>query len=521
MSRAFVIVAGIEFSTSARDRELNGIDMGFKVDASFLRFLTIGAIGAIETKRQLRHSGFEPIDLERYCTSNKIWATKIKRLRLPDLLCVKTGLRVEVKAKSKMTIKMSDSPTNADRAWDAGLRPEDLIAFILCNETNETHCATSDVNFFQVEDLQTSAHRSTLGKPKSADEGSERDRTWPITVASKDGTVSSVRLQSGIPDAIVTTFNTGRKQTYKLNGKSPYLKAGESFQALATVIAGVPDKKVDINTSPFKAMKYDVLSGLQSSNIVDRYAAAKALPFRPDLHDCGVTLLERLIYSETDQRVQLEVAASASILGSKLGEAFIDSVLTGSGPIDLKMEAVFILTEQVTEFALLALLRIAKNQGNESELRQAAVWGLGAVGHKRFDQLVQFMDDDDDDVAMHAISAVSAQTDELTISNLVSKLDRRSPRIASAASEALRLIGNEAVVKIAVDALLSGDPEFRDWLIATIGRLDETKVRAQLNHGPMLSELEPMLLLYSKSNWLEHATLKAAFKYLEGQRMFS
>ena len=31
--------------------------------------------------------------LERYSRSNKIWSTKVKRLRLPDLLCVRTGLR--------------------------------------------------------------------------------------------------------------------------------------------------------------------------------------------------------------------------------------------------------------------------------------------------------------------------------------------------------------------------------------------------------------------------------------------
>ena len=48
---------------------------------------------------QMRAAGFEPIELEPVFTSNKIWATKVKRLRLPDLLLHTTGLRVEVRAK--------------------------------------------------------------------------------------------------------------------------------------------------------------------------------------------------------------------------------------------------------------------------------------------------------------------------------------------------------------------------------------------------------------------------------------
>jgi len=46
--------------------------MGFKTDTSFLRFLSMGAIGVRQTMSQLRAAGFEPIELERYCASNKI-----------------------------------------------------------------------------------------------------------------------------------------------------------------------------------------------------------------------------------------------------------------------------------------------------------------------------------------------------------------------------------------------------------------------------------------------------------------
>ena len=110
--------------------------MGFKADTSFLRFLSMGAVSVHRAMKQLSARGFQPIELERYCGSNKIWATKIKRMRLPDLLCVKTGMRIEVRAKTDLKIRMSDAPTNPDRAWDAGLRDDDVVAFIACFDTD-------------------------------------------------------------------------------------------------------------------------------------------------------------------------------------------------------------------------------------------------------------------------------------------------------------------------------------------------------------------------------------------------
>ena len=62
--------------------------MGFKTDWSFLDKISMGAVGTEAVIEQLNQMGHRVIELERYCTSNKIWATKIKRLRIPDLLCL-------------------------------------------------------------------------------------------------------------------------------------------------------------------------------------------------------------------------------------------------------------------------------------------------------------------------------------------------------------------------------------------------------------------------------------------------
>src|SRR5712664_365386 len=149
--------------------------MGFKTDTSFLRFLSMGALGIQQTIRYLRVAGFEPIELERYCGSNKIWMTKVKRLRLPDLLCVRTGLRLEVRAKSDLRIRMSDAPNNPERTWDAGLRDEDLAAFVAIHEDTDGNQRPADEPvFFTVRSLRDSINYSKLGPPKSASEGAER-----------------------------------------------------------------------------------------------------------------------------------------------------------------------------------------------------------------------------------------------------------------------------------------------------------------------------------------------------------
>ena len=200
----------------------------------------MGAIGVRQTMKHLRAVGFEPIELERYCGSNKIWMTKVKRLRLPDVLCVRTGLRLEVRAKSDLKIRMSDAPNNPDRRWDAGLRDDDIAAFITIfeDQNGNQHAADKPV-FITVGALRQSAKESKLGPPKSASEGAERDRTWPAIVPTCDGSVQSVNTEKLVVEMTVGE-NARRRQTYTLNGKHPYVGRGDSFKAEMSFLAGAP-----------------------------------------------------------------------------------------------------------------------------------------------------------------------------------------------------------------------------------------------------------------------------------------
>ena len=81
----------------------------FKTDESFLQKLAIGAVGTKKVIEHLKQQKLHPIVLERGSTGFKIWKSiKIKRVRVPDILCVKTGIRCESRAKTVLVISYYD-----------------------------------------------------------------------------------------------------------------------------------------------------------------------------------------------------------------------------------------------------------------------------------------------------------------------------------------------------------------------------------------------------------------------------
>ena len=342
-------------------------------------------------------AGFEPIELERYCTSNKIWSTKVKRLRLPDLVCVRTGVRVEVRAKSDLKIRMSDAPANPERRWYAGLRDDDLTAFIKCFDDNGTPVPAAESVLFTIGDLKVTEDRSELGPPKSASEGAERDRTWPSTVPSRDGIVQSV--DAATVRVLMDADNEApqRAQTYQLRGKVAYAVPGERFVGEASILAGLPARRIRLDA--YRDHRYEPLADIAALNTVDRYAAVKSLPFRADKRREALAAIEHRLDVETDNRVLLEAAGAGTVLGSGKAAERLEAFLWNHDGADLRMEAVLILTEGKSSGARDILLHVATApEFARDEIRQAAVWGLGKTGLRQYADLVAFFGDDDPDV---------------------------------------------------------------------------------------------------------------------------
>ena len=493
--------------------------MGLKSDTSFLRFLSMGAVGVHRTIDQLRARSFEPIELERYCGSNKIWTTKVKRLRLPDLLCVKTGLRVEVRAKTDLKIRMSDAPANPDRTWDAGLRDNDIVALITCFDTEAGPEPAADAVYFTVGALRTSVGQSKLGPPKSASEGAERDRTWPATVPTRNGTVLQVTGDRLIVQMNADSERSARRQTYNLRGKSVYVSPGDTFKAQTTILAGVPPVLADL--SAYLPHRYTPLDDLHADTDVDRYAAVKALRFRDDPRGQVISALEDLIRRETEERVALEAAGSAAALGSEFGQEQISRFIWDNDERpELRMEAVFILTELGhSPFTREQLNLIAADpRFGGDELRQAAVWALGKAGLKCYEDLLPFIDDADENLAFHAIVAFSTDTPRTVIDRLVQDLTTNDPRRAPAASEALRIIASNDVLQALV-ATATTEVPVADWILATLGRLPPNQVRAALKGSPLLDQIAPMLLTAQGANWLASRDMGTDIDFLLKQNL--
>lgn len=481
--------------------------MGFKVDTSFLRFLTMGARGTRAVIAELEAMGFKPIELERYCTSNKIWATKVKRLRLPDLLCVRTGLKIEVRAKSALAIRMSDAPANPDRTWDAGADNEDVIAFVPCLNGASGPIPASKAVYFDVGALRRSVRQSTLGAAKSASEGAERDRTWPATVPTKSGVVLSVSQDK----LTVQMDETGRRQSYRIVGKHAYVAEGDHFEAGLTFLAGAPEHMADLK--PHLAHRYDPLKALASARAVDRYAAAKAIRFLPHLQRIALPRLEAQLAVEREPRVALEIAGTTAALGSAVGEERMRVFLDAEDAAALSMEAILILTEIGGEFARAELIRLAKDPAlRQDERRQAAIWGLGKAGLRDYRELLPHLTDTQENVVFHAIAAFGSDTPADAIKRLVDMLATAGAEFAPAASESLRVIGNRLVIEALTARVLRGGTG-ADWSFATLGRLDPDLVRTVLHGSPLLARLEPMLLIAQGANWLscEDAMVNLAF----------
>ena len=347
----------------------------FKSEASFLEKITMGAIGAQKVIELLNANGHNVIELERYSTSNKIWATKIKRLRLPDLLCLKCGRRIESRAKSKLGIIMSDNENDPLRRWYSGMQGEDYVAFIACDKDDQGKVeASQTINLFSINDMISVEEQTVLSKPKSVDEGAERDRTWKSYTPGFDFIVEDITQAKGITKLVLKKPN-GKTYTYSVPlGHSVYVKTEQSYKANEKIVAGIiPCEACECCTN----RTYDFFVDLKSNEPSVKYAAIKALGFLPKTPK-AVEALHSIIQNEEDNRIKLESYASLLRLDENIWDE-AERFMTELQQADLKMEYVFILGElgQVFPQRVIERLRAVLSMPDiHDEIKAAAIWVL-------------------------------------------------------------------------------------------------------------------------------------------------
>lgn len=357
----------------------------FKSDDSFLRKLAVGAAGTNATIERLIALGFRPIELERGSTGFKIWKKiKIKRVRVPDILCLQTGLRFESRGKTKPEISMSHSLKDPKRAWDAGMRDDDYVSIVVFQQGAESPIdlkCISPVQFIKVKELRDAfvQNRVSITKPKGVEEGSEIRVVWTSAVASQPSTVSEVsgkRIQ-------LTPHPSGRTQTVQLirsKGATtlmPQVRVGDKVEANQIVAASVP-VAITVACPPPVDEAYFVAK-LASINLSERYAAAKALRYR-GYTTAQCALEDRVKHAEEDIYVQLEAAAALAAHGHPEGWAFMESKLRSSVvnvPLETQLETVIVVSEIPNPKSEALLIEVLRDARRDEELRAGAAWALG------------------------------------------------------------------------------------------------------------------------------------------------
>jgi hypothetical protein len=428
----------------------------FKSDESFLRKLAIGAAGTNATIARLRSMGFNPIELERGSTGFKIWKKiKIKRVRVPDILCLNTGIRFESRGKTKLEISMSHSLNDPKRAWDAGMRDDDLVSIVLLNPKDDSPVnleQVSPVHFVSVSDLRHAfiAEQVSITKPKGVEEGSEIRVVWVCATAKQLAEVFAIEPNK----VILIPIPTARKQTIQLNLKKgqitllPQVEVGDTIEA-NQIVASVVPVRTNLDCPP-TVEEFFFIEKLASVNLSERYAAAKALRYRGYINAKPV-LESRMNDTDEDIYVQLEAAAALAAYDDPNAWEFIENKLRSpvmTVSLETQLETVIVVSEIPKERSENVLIEVLQDNLRDDELRAGAAWALG-----------QFA------------SAASATA-------LVNTFNSSTLEIKIEAARALLRIAEPQIPHL-VDLLKNGEPSKRDgisWALARSGTFDPSEI---------------------------------------------
>ncbi|TDE95073.1 HEAT repeat domain-containing protein [Occultella glacieicola] len=410
--------------------------MAFKEEEDFARFLTMGAYATAAVSDDLERRGHEIIELERYAKANKIWMTKVKRLRLADLLCIRCGRRFESKGKTKLEFKLSHSGRTPGREWWAGMRQEDVFAFVRVRVT-EHGPDVGQVAYVTRQALHDAEPSLREGMRKAIADGAESDVSWPTTVPTQGGEVLDVDASN---KTVVVLKDSGRRQTYKGTHWAafyPLRGVGEHFEAGDVLATCVEPAEVTCAGDV-----WDWRADLVASDQDLSFPSVKAARF---LGPEQVADELRAIQAHTanDWRLRLEAAASLAPVDERATVYLLDRAMDSSAKEGEQMEAVFTLSELDTVAAVRALEAIVSATGKvQSEVRAAAAWGLGLGARPSLDPLLPLVSDDDNVVALHAAAAMPDVLPSSIVDALLAAVTDGSVREATSAAHLLARHGH-------------------------------------------------------------------------------
>jgi hypothetical protein len=474
----------------------------FKSDDSFLKKLAVGAAGTNATIDRLRQMGFNPIELERGSTGFKIWKRiKIKRVRVPDILCLNTGLRFESRGKTKPEISMSHSLNDPNRAWDAGMRDDDFVSIVVVEQNDDSPVdlkIVSPVHFVSVKDMRDAfvSEQVSITKPKGVEEGSEIRVVWPSALANQKSIVTEVEAGK----ISLTPLPIGRRQTILLSrgkGKillNPQVKDGDAVE-MNQIVASVVPIHMRL-TCPASVDETYFIDKLASVKLSERYAAAKAMRHR------GYTLAKPVLearVNDTDEDiyVQLEAAAALAAYDDTIGWEFMEnklhsSVLTIS--LETQLETVIVASEIPKERSERLIIEVLKDPSRDVELRAGAAWALGQfASNKSASALVDTFNSSSLEIEIEAARAL-LRIAEPQVSHLVNLLKTGDPSKRDGISWVLARTGKFNPASI----VAADDDNLRRWISYIVGYGKENFVQAEIES---ICKADPQIYFAASVLW--------------------
>ena len=470
----------------------------FKTDESFLEKLAIGAVGTKKVLSDLAEQGHTPIELERGSTGYKIWKTiKIKRVRVPDILCINSGIRVESRAKTNLTISMSHSSADETRGWNFGMKDEDYVALVVCERSGQEPIdwiADDNVQYIKVFDLRTALEDNKVveEKPKGAEEGFEARLTWPCAVASSDGVISEIanrlkfKRSSDQRTISLALCKKGIELTPCVVENEP-IRRYQILASVAPISKEIPDRDIDLE-------RY-YLDMLNSTSISDRYGAAKAYSFWTDQFNSGP--LEDRINDEAEHiYVKLEAAAALARSDYQFGYDFIESAIN-SDYLEHRLEAVIILGELPSARSGQVLTRVLTDETQHEEIRSGAAWALGELNlEATIPSLVSAFNE----VSLPIRKEAARSLQKMCHSHVNTVLDNFCDASESERPGISWALGNfdQWDLQTLIDRIDQGNLDMRQWGSYIIGNSDSNRI---INGIEALKKTDPQLYFAATVLW--------------------
>jgi HEAT repeat protein len=447
----------------------------FKTDESFLEKIAIGATGTRRTFQDLRSQGHDPMELERGSMSFKIWkAIKVKRVRVPDILCLRCARRVESRAKTNMEISMSHSTSNPERGWDFGLEDSDMVALAHCEKTGPgplDWVASPLVQYITVRSLREAwrANVVKMERPKGAQEGFEIRATWPSAVAKAAGTVDEVNsrtiryLKASDNRSASVRIQRGEVALRPLVTRGAAVQPNQIIASVVSVSGLFPCEG--------GATEESYISWLNSTSLSDRYAGVKALS-RFAGADSTEALLERV--RDTREHIFVRVDAASGLMrrGNPAGKKFLAATLQDEY-LENRLEAAIVLGEVATPEAAQLLITALGDQAQHPEIRAGAAWSLGELGAREaLPSLVQSFSALDIPVKIEAARAL-AKLARKYVDAVIQALPHGTPEERPGIAWALSKADGFRISQL-LPALV--DEDARQWVAYIIGTQDREKM---------------------------------------------